>query len=34
MERVELFYKKLVEVTCLICKTDPVMMFSCNKESL
>lgn len=32
MERVELFYKKLVEVTCLICKTDPVMMFSCNKE--
>lgn len=32
MERVEAFYKKVVEVTCSICKTDPVMTFSCNKE--
>lgn len=32
MNKVEIFYKKVIEVVCKECGTDPVMMFSNNKE--
>ena len=32
MNKVEIFYKKVIETVCKECGTDPVMMFSNNKE--
>ena len=32
MNKVEIFYKKVIEAVCKECGTDPVMMFSNNKE--
>lgn len=32
MNRVELFYKKVIKITCDVCGVDPIMLFSCNKE--
>lgn len=32
MNKVEFFYKKVIETVCKECGTDPVMMFSNNKE--
>lgn len=32
MNKVEIFYKKVIEAVCKECETDPVMMFSNNKE--
>lgn len=32
MNKVELFYRKVIEAVCEECNTDPVMMFSSNKE--
>lgn len=32
MNKVEIFYKKVIEAVCKECGTDPIMMFSNNKE--
>ena len=32
MNRAKIFYKKVIEIVCRECMTDPVMMFSNNKE--
>lgn len=32
MNRVESLYKKIIELVCRECNTDPIMMFSNNKE--
>lgn len=32
MSRVEEFYKRVVDMVCRECGTDPIMMFSNNKE--
>lgn len=32
MNRVEIFYRKVIESVCKECGTDPIMMFSNNKE--
>lgn len=32
MNKVEIFYKKVIETVCKECGTDPIMMFSNNKE--
>lgn len=32
MNKVEIFHKKVIETVCKECGTDPVMMFSNNKE--
>ena len=34
MNKVEIFYKKVIETVCKECGTDPVMMFSNNKSAM